>query len=86
MRMERQGESAADVVNTASESDLAHMVRTLGEERHARRVARAIVQARTEQEIRTTGQLAEIVRAVIPKSTRAMWTLPHGPSKRSAFM
>jgi len=71
MRMERQGESAADVVNTASESDLAHMVRTLGEERYARRVARAIVQARTEQEIRTTGQLAEIVRAVIPKSHKS---------------
>lgn len=70
MRMERAGESAADVVNTASESDLAHMVRTLGEERHARRVARAIVAARTESEIKTTEQLADIVRSVVPKSRK----------------
>ncbi|MBT5570967.1 MAG: 16S rRNA (cytosine(1402)-N(4))-methyltransferase RsmH [Alphaproteobacteria bacterium] len=70
MRMEQSGESAADVVNTASESDLAHIVRTLGEERHARRVARAIVQARTEIEIKTTEQLANIVRGVVPKSRK----------------
>lgn len=70
MRMEQSGESAADVVNTASESDLDHIVRTLGEERHARRVARAIVQARTESEIKTTEQLANIVRNVVPKSRK----------------
>ncbi|MCX8230471.1 MAG: 16S rRNA (cytosine(1402)-N(4))-methyltransferase RsmH [Alphaproteobacteria bacterium] len=70
MRMEQSGESAADVVNTASESDLAFIVRTLGEERHARRVARAIVQARTEEEITTTEQLANIVRGVVPKSRK----------------
>ena len=70
MRMEQSGESAADLVNTASESDLAHIVRTLGEERFARRVARAIVKARTESEIKTTEQLADIVRNVVPKSRK----------------
>lgn len=68
MRMERVGESAADVVNNADEADLAHIVRKLGEERHARRVARAIVKARGQSSIETTAQLADIVRAVIPKS------------------
>lgn len=68
MRMERSGETAADVVNTASEADLATIVRTLGEERHARRVARAIVAARADGDIETTGRLAEIVRAAVPKS------------------
>ncbi|MGB0571810.1 MAG: 16S rRNA (cytosine(1402)-N(4))-methyltransferase RsmH [Alphaproteobacteria bacterium] len=68
MRMERVGESAADVVNNADEADLAHIVRKLGEERHARRVARAIVKARGQSSIETTTQLADIVRAVIPKS------------------
>lgn len=68
MRMERAGTSAADVVNTADEADLLRIVRNLGEERHARRVARAIVAARGEALIETTAQLADIVRAVIPKS------------------
>ena len=68
MRMERAGESAADVVNTADEADLLRIVRNLGEERHARRVARAIVAARGQAPIETTAQLADIVRAVIPKS------------------
>jgi len=71
MRMERAGESAADVVNTADEADLAHIVRKLGEERHARRVARAIVIARGQASIETTAQLADIVRAVIPKSHKS---------------
>lgn len=68
MRMERQGDSAADLVNEADESELTAIVRDLGEERHARRVARAIVTARTEARIETTGQLADIVRNAVPKS------------------
>ena len=71
MRMERAGESAADVVNTTDEADLARIVRELGEERHARRVARAIVTARGQALIETTGQLADIVRAVVPKSHKS---------------
>lgn len=70
MRMERAGESAADVVNTASETELSNIVFRLGEERHARRVARAITKARAEQPIETTAQLAEIVRSVVPKSRK----------------
>ncbi|MBM3481222.1 MAG: 16S rRNA (cytosine(1402)-N(4))-methyltransferase RsmH, partial [Alphaproteobacteria bacterium] len=46
MRMEKSGASAADLVNHASEQELAQAIATLGEERHARRVARAIVEAR----------------------------------------
>ncbi len=70
MRMERVGESAADVVNTASEEDLSNIVFRLGEERHARRVARAIVRARTEQVFETTAQLADVVRSAVPKSRK----------------
>ncbi len=71
MRMERDGESAADLVNEADERELATLIRDLGEERHARRVARAIVAARTDKRIETTGQLADIVRGAIPKSREA---------------
>ena len=61
MRMSMAGESAADLVNTASEDDLARIFRRYGEERHARRIARAIVAARSEKPITRTGELAEIV-------------------------
>lgn len=65
MRMGDDGPTAADVVGSASERDLAQIIATLGEERHARAVARAIVRARTERPIRTTGALAEIVARVV---------------------
>jgi 16S rRNA (cytosine1402-N4)-methyltransferase len=65
MRMGADGPSAADVVACASERDLAHIIATLGEERHARAVARAIVRARAEQPIRTTRALADIVARVV---------------------
>jgi len=58
MRMELSGPSAADFVNTASEAEIAEVVARLGEERHSRRVARAIVTARP---LSRTGELAEIV-------------------------
>lgn len=67
MRMEKAGKSAADLVNSLSDSELADMLYTLGEERHSRRIARAIVAARREAPITTTGRLAEIVRAVTPR-------------------
>ena len=70
MRMSREGESAADIVNGASESELADIIYTFGEERLSRRIARAIVAARAEQPISTTGELASIVRAVMPKPSR----------------
>jgi 16S rRNA (cytosine1402-N4)-methyltransferase len=65
MRMGSEGPSAADVVATASPQDLAAIIATLGEERHARAVARAIVAARDKSPIRTTGELAEIVARVV---------------------
>jgi 16S rRNA (cytosine1402-N4)-methyltransferase len=63
MRMERSGRSAADIVNAASEDELAAILADYGEERRARRIARAIVAARREAPIATTARLAEIVRA-----------------------
>ncbi|MBY6260824.1 16S rRNA (cytosine(1402)-N(4))-methyltransferase RsmH [Azospirillum sp. 412522] len=67
MRMGRDGPTAADVVNTADEAELADIVYHLGEERMARRVARAIVAARREAPIERTSRLAEIIRSVVPK-------------------
>ena len=65
MRMSGSGASADDVVNAASERDLANIVFLLGEERHSRAVARAIVKARGETPIRTTAALAAIVASVV---------------------
>lgn len=59
MRMSRQGESAADFVNTADEKTLADVIYRLGEERNSRRIARAIVAKRP---IAATGELADIVK------------------------
>lgn len=65
MRMGQAGPSAADVVAQASEGALAAIIATLGEERFARGVARAIVAARGQAPIRTTRALAEIVAGVV---------------------
>jgi 16S rRNA (cytosine1402-N4)-methyltransferase len=63
MRMDRTaGETAADVVNRAAERDLADLIYRYGEERNSRRIARAIVAARRQARIRTTTELAAIVR------------------------
>jgi 16S rRNA (cytosine1402-N4)-methyltransferase len=67
MRMGRDGPTAADLVNTLPEADLARIIAEFGEERHARRVARAIIRARTESAIHTTARLAEIVRSSVPR-------------------
>jgi 16S rRNA (cytosine1402-N4)-methyltransferase len=66
MRMDRHGPSAADIVARASERDLAAIIAILGEERHARAIARAIVKARTERTIDSTRSLAELVARVVP--------------------
>jgi 16S rRNA (cytosine1402-N4)-methyltransferase len=65
MRMGGDGPSAADLVNAASERHLASIIATLGEERFARPIARAIVRARGAQRIATTRQLADIVGGVV---------------------
>jgi 16S rRNA (cytosine1402-N4)-methyltransferase len=70
MRMEGTagGRSAADVVNALPEAELADIIRRYGEERHARRVAKAIVSARRTAPITRTEQLADIVRGAVKKS------------------
>jgi len=65
MRMGAEGPSAADVVAQASERDLADIIFQLGEERHARAVARAIVAARRSAPVETTRALGEIVAHVV---------------------
>ena len=67
MRMGKVGNSAQDIVNSSSESELTDLLFNLGEERHARRIARAIVAARREEPIATTERLAGIVRAAAPR-------------------
>lgn len=65
MRMSAAGESAADVVNTLAEQELADVIYQFGEERRSRAIARAIVASRAEAAIETTGQLAAIVAGVL---------------------
>jgi len=68
MRMDRSGgETAADLVAHSTERELADAIFQYGEERFSRRIARAIVAARAEQPIATTGRLAAIVRRAIPR-------------------
>ncbi len=67
MRMSQSGQSAADLVNNADEGWLADMLYHYGEERASRRIARAIVRARTENHIETTLQLADIVAKCLPR-------------------
>jgi 16S rRNA (cytosine1402-N4)-methyltransferase len=68
MRMDRtDGDTAADLVKRSSEVDLADAIFRFGEERFSRRIARAIVEARREAPIETTGRLAAIVRRAIPR-------------------
>lgn len=68
MRMDRTtGETAADLVNTTNERQLADLIYQLGEERRARRIARAIVRARP---IRDTLHLARVVEEAAPRMGR----------------
>ena len=68
MRMGRGGHSAAYIIANTSESDLADMIFHHGDERYARRIARAIVAARKATAITRTSQLAEIIRSIVPRS------------------
>ncbi len=76
MRMSREGESAADFVNTADEGTIADVLYQYGEERQSRRVARAIVAARP---LETTGQLAQVVRKALGHKPH----MPKDPATRS---
>jgi 16S rRNA (cytosine1402-N4)-methyltransferase len=65
MRMSQSGPSAADIVNTASETDIANILFDYGEERASRRIARAIVAARP---LLTTLELAKVVESCLPRA------------------
>jgi 16S rRNA (cytosine1402-N4)-methyltransferase len=67
MRMARSGATAADLIAGLEEDELAAILYEFGEERRSRRIARAIVRARAQAAITTTGQLAGIIRAVVPR-------------------
>jgi 16S rRNA (cytosine1402-N4)-methyltransferase len=64
MRMGSEGTSAADLVNDLDEYELFRIIRDYGEEPMARRIARAIVEARAEGRIETTARLSEVIRSV----------------------
>jgi len=67
MRMDRSGgDTAADLVARSTERELADAIFQYGEERFSRRIARALVEARHEAPVATTGRLATIVRRSIP--------------------
>jgi 16S rRNA (cytosine1402-N4)-methyltransferase len=67
MRMDRStGPSAAEWLATVGEADLARVLKDYGEERYARRIARALIAARAQQPITRTRQLAEIIAAAQP--------------------
>jgi 16S rRNA (cytosine1402-N4)-methyltransferase len=63
----RVTENAADLVNSLRETDLADVLYELAQERYSRRIARKIVEARRVGPIRTTEQLAELVRSAVPR-------------------
>ena len=71
MRMDqRQTRTARDIVNQYSEMELYRIIRDYGEEKFAKNIAKHIVKFREDQEIETTGQLTEIIKAAIPKKVR----------------
>lgn len=70
MRMSKTGLSAADVVNTYSEQELADIIYKYGEEKFSRRIAANIVEAREDKPIQTTFELVDIIKASMPQ--RAM--------------
>ncbi|MEE8166739.1 MAG: 16S rRNA (cytosine(1402)-N(4))-methyltransferase RsmH [Myxococcota bacterium] len=68
MRMDRSaGLTAAELLHAASQETLADRIFEYGEERYARRIARAIVHTRERQPLTSTGQLATLVRRVVPR-------------------
>ena len=70
MRMSKAGESAADIVNSMPEKELADIIFTYGDERASRRIARAISAKREEAPLLRTSELAQIVRTVLPRAKK----------------
>jgi len=67
MRMGQEGASAADLVNSADEGELADILYHYGEERASRRIARALVAARAEAPIATTTALVRVIESCLPR-------------------
>lgn len=78
MRMGREGETAADLVNTLSETDLGNLIFAFGEERASRRIAKAIVEARKNAPITDTLALAQLIEKTVGRKPGA----PH-PATRT---
>lgn len=70
MRMSQSGRTAADLVNTLSAEELAHILFTYGEEKYARGIAAQIVAAREQKPIETTLELAELIKQGVPAKVR----------------
>ena len=70
MRMSSRGRTAADLVNEAPEEELVRVLKDYGEERRARRLARALVEARARRPVRTTGELARLAERVVGRSSK----------------
>ncbi|HOO06689.1 MAG: 16S rRNA (cytosine(1402)-N(4))-methyltransferase RsmH [Ruminococcus sp.] len=70
MRMSKEGQTAADIVNTYSEEQLARIMFEYGEEKFSRRIAANIIAARETAPIETTSQLADIIRESVPQKAR----------------
>lgn len=70
MRMSQSGTSAAELVNTLPEAELAEIFFRFGEEKHSRRIAAAIVRERAAAPVETTARLAEIIRNAVPAAAR----------------
>ncbi len=73
MRMDqRSSQTAADIVNTYSESELYRVIRDYGEDRFAKNIAKHIVMRRQEKPFETAGELNDAIRAAIPAKMRAV--------------
>lgn len=70
MRMSQEGTSAADLIGSLSDTELADLFYRFGEEKFSRPIARAIVRERAQQPILTTGRLADIIKEAVPAAAR----------------
>ncbi|NLA76266.1 MAG: 16S rRNA (cytosine(1402)-N(4))-methyltransferase RsmH [Clostridiales bacterium] len=70
MRMSRQGTTAAQLVNTLPETELARIIYEYGDEKFSRSIARNIVKARADKPVETTLELAEIIKMSVPAAVR----------------
>jgi 16S rRNA (cytosine1402-N4)-methyltransferase len=68
MRYGGEGQTAAEIINSLSEKDLADIFWQLGEERYSRQIAKKIIEERRKERILMTGRLVEIVKSAVPKN------------------